>query len=195
MASAKRNYAVGDQEMLAMVMSSHHWRHYLEGTRHPVEVLTDHHNLQRFMTTKAHTGCQTCWWETLSGYNLNRVYRAGSKNPADAPSQWPDYGKVPEGHCVATALTAQCDAKFCLRQLYAAAAAEDGAFEEVPPDTLRDLIRECLKMDVIAREARKALGLPGADPPSDCVITASLLRHSQTHWRQHEGLLYHRTAL
>jgi hypothetical protein len=45
MSPAERNYAVGDQEMLAIVMSCRHWRHYLEGARHPVEVLTDHHNL------------------------------------------------------------------------------------------------------------------------------------------------------
>jgi hypothetical protein len=90
MSPAERNYAVGDQEMLAIVMSCHHWRHYLEGARHPVEVLTDHHNLQRFMTTKSLTGRQVRWWETLSGYNLNIVYREGKKNPADALSCWPD---------------------------------------------------------------------------------------------------------
>jgi hypothetical protein len=58
MLPAERNYAVGDQEMLAIVMSCCHWCHYLEGARHPVEVLTDHHNLQRFMTTKALMGWQ-----------------------------------------------------------------------------------------------------------------------------------------
>ncbi len=61
MAPAERNYTIGHQEMLAIVMSYHHWRYYLEGARHPVEVLTDHHNLQRFMTTKALTGHQARW--------------------------------------------------------------------------------------------------------------------------------------
>jgi hypothetical protein len=42
--------------MLAIVMSCYHLRYYLEGVRHPVEVLTDHHNLQPFMTTKSLTG-------------------------------------------------------------------------------------------------------------------------------------------
>ncbi len=54
----ERNYDVGDQEMLAIIMSCCCWRHYLEGARHPVEVLMDHHNLQRFMTTKSFTGQQ-----------------------------------------------------------------------------------------------------------------------------------------
>ena len=30
-----------------------HWRHYLESSAHPVEVLTDHNNLQGFMKVKA----------------------------------------------------------------------------------------------------------------------------------------------
>ncbi len=90
MAPAKRNYTVGDQEMLGIVMSCCHRRHYLDSARHPVEVLTDHHNLQRFMTTKALTERQARWWETLSGYNLNIVYRAGSKNQADPPSHRPN---------------------------------------------------------------------------------------------------------
>jgi hypothetical protein len=65
MAPAEQNYTVGDQEMLVIVMSCRHWWHYLGGARHPKEVLTDHQNLQRFMTTKALTGRQARWWETL----------------------------------------------------------------------------------------------------------------------------------
>ncbi len=43
------------------------------------------------MFTKALTGRQARWWETLSGYDPDIVYRAGKKNPADAPSRRPDY--------------------------------------------------------------------------------------------------------
>ncbi len=42
--------------MLTIVMSCRHWGHYLEGTRHPVEVMTDHYTLQRFMTMKSLMG-------------------------------------------------------------------------------------------------------------------------------------------
>jgi hypothetical protein len=52
MVLAKRNYTVGDQEMLAIVMLCQYWRQYLEGSRHPVVVLMNHYNLQQFMTTK-----------------------------------------------------------------------------------------------------------------------------------------------
>ena len=33
-----------------------HWRHYLEGSRYPITVSSDHANLRYFMTTKSLTG-------------------------------------------------------------------------------------------------------------------------------------------
>jgi hypothetical protein len=58
MSLAEMNYAVRNQEMLTIVIQYHHWRYHLEDARHPVEVLTDHHNLQMFMTTKSPTSWQ-----------------------------------------------------------------------------------------------------------------------------------------
>jgi hypothetical protein len=34
--------------MLAIIQGLEEWRHYLEGTRHPVEIWTDHKNLEYF---------------------------------------------------------------------------------------------------------------------------------------------------
>ena len=45
----KLNYGTPDQEILAIVEVFKHWRHYLEGSKYPIEVLIDHHNLQAFM--------------------------------------------------------------------------------------------------------------------------------------------------
>jgi hypothetical protein len=68
----------------------------------------------------------------LSGYNLNIVYRVGRKNPTDTPSCWPDYTKALEdpadaleGICIATVLTALCNATFRLWQLHAVAMQEN----------------------------------------------------------------------
>jgi hypothetical protein len=76
--------------------------------------LTDHLNLLRFMTTKSLTGWQVHWWETLSGYNLNMVYRAGKKNAADAHSHQLDNARALEGRCVTIILTVRRDAEFRL---------------------------------------------------------------------------------
>jgi hypothetical protein len=54
---AGQDYAIGSQEMVAIVMSCCHWCHYLEGARYLVEVLTNQYNFKMFKTTKSHT----CW--------------------------------------------------------------------------------------------------------------------------------------
>jgi hypothetical protein len=83
-------------------------------TRHLVEVLTDHHNLQRLMTTKSLIGWLASWWEMLSGYNVNIVYKGDKNNPANTSSHRLDYTKALKGCCAATILTAHCNTKFCL---------------------------------------------------------------------------------
>jgi hypothetical protein len=44
----ERNYEIHDTEMLAIIQGLEEWRHYLEGARHPVEIWTDHKNLEYF---------------------------------------------------------------------------------------------------------------------------------------------------
>ncbi len=46
-------YETHDGELLAILEVFKTWRHYLEGCKHEVLVLTDYNNLQRFMDTKS----------------------------------------------------------------------------------------------------------------------------------------------
>ena len=84
-------YDVPDREMLAVVESMHHWHHYLEGSRHPIQVFSDHKNFEPFMTTKVLNRRQARWGELLAGYDFVLVHLPGVKNPADGPSRRPDY--------------------------------------------------------------------------------------------------------
>ncbi len=59
MSLEEQNYAVRDLEIIAIVMFGLYLHHYLEGAMHPMEFLTDHHNLQSFFTTKSLAGWQT----------------------------------------------------------------------------------------------------------------------------------------
>ena len=52
MAPAEKNYGVGEAEMLAIVEACKHWRHYLKGAMYSIKIVTDHLNLQKFLTTK-----------------------------------------------------------------------------------------------------------------------------------------------
>lgn len=91
MIGAETRYETHDAELLSIVESFKHWRHYLEGSRFPVVVLSDHANLRYFMTTKELTRRQARWAERLAAYDFVIEHRPGAKNPADAPSRRPDY--------------------------------------------------------------------------------------------------------
>jgi len=43
---------IHDKEILAIIRALEEWRHFLEEARHPVEIWTDHKNLEYFMTAK-----------------------------------------------------------------------------------------------------------------------------------------------
>ena len=52
MTDTEQRYETYDGEMLALVEALKHWRHYAEGSKYPIVILTDHANLRYFMTTK-----------------------------------------------------------------------------------------------------------------------------------------------
>ncbi|KAH9266366.1 hypothetical protein BASA83_010604 [Batrachochytrium salamandrivorans] len=78
MNSAEQNYEIYDKELLAVVESFKHWRHFLQGGLHPVTVLCDHKNLEYFMTTKKLTRRQARWSLELSEYDFSLTHRPGN---------------------------------------------------------------------------------------------------------------------
>lgn len=46
------NYEIYDKELLAIIRRFEEWRPELEGTPSPIRVITDHKNLEYFMSTK-----------------------------------------------------------------------------------------------------------------------------------------------
>jgi hypothetical protein len=92
---AEINYSTFDQELLAIVESVKHWRHFLEGAQEKITIISDHNNLRYFMTTRVLTRRQARWAVTLSTIDFEIIHRAGSKNPADGPSRRPDYARGP----------------------------------------------------------------------------------------------------
>ena len=68
--AAELNYDVHNKELLTIFEAVCSWRHYLEGTPLPVNVITNHKNLEYFSTTKMLTRCQACWSEFLSQFNM-----------------------------------------------------------------------------------------------------------------------------
>ncbi len=50
--NAELNYDTHDKELLAIFEAFKYWRHYLEGSADPIDVVTDYKNLEYFSTTK-----------------------------------------------------------------------------------------------------------------------------------------------
>lgn len=92
---AEVHYSTPDKEMMAIVEAFKQWRHYLEGSTHPIEVWTDHKNLQSFMKQPRLNGRQARWCFALCPYDFTIKFRKGTTNPADAPSRRPDYNSDP----------------------------------------------------------------------------------------------------
>ena len=95
MHAAELNYDVHDKELLAIFEAFRSWRHYLEGTPLPVDVVTDHKNLEYFSTTKMLTRRQARWSEFLSQFNMVICFHPGrlGAKPNSLTRQWDIYPK------------------------------------------------------------------------------------------------------
>jgi len=90
----ERNYEIHDKEMLAIIHALEEWRHFLEGARHPVEIWTDHKNLEYFMTAKKLNRRQACWSLYLVRFNFKLTHRPGCcMGKPNVLSQRLDHGK------------------------------------------------------------------------------------------------------
>ena len=76
---AERNYDIYDRELLGIVRSLEEWRHYLEGSPHPIEVLSDHQNLTYFRTARKVNRRQARWSLFLSLFDLQLRHVPGTK--------------------------------------------------------------------------------------------------------------------
>jgi hypothetical protein len=89
----ERNYEIHDTEMLAIIRGLEEWRHYLEGTRHPIEIWTGHKNLEYFRVAQKLNRRQACWSLYLSRFDFTLHHKPGrSMGKPDALSRWTDHG-------------------------------------------------------------------------------------------------------
>jgi len=89
----ERNYEIHNKEMLAIIRALEEWRHFLEGATHPVEIWTDHKNLEYFMTAKKLNHCQAHWSLHLARFDFLLHHRPGhTMGKPDALSRRADHG-------------------------------------------------------------------------------------------------------
>jgi RNase H-like domain found in reverse transcriptase len=64
------NYNTHNKELMAIYEAFKAWRHYLEGTEVPIDVITDHKSLEYFCTTQILSRRQARWSTFLSRFNM-----------------------------------------------------------------------------------------------------------------------------
>lgn len=77
---AESNYEIHDKELLAVVSALEEWRGELMGLKHPFLVLSDHKNLEYFMTSRKLSERQVRWSYTLSQFDFKLKFRAGKNS-------------------------------------------------------------------------------------------------------------------
>ena len=64
LSATEHNYDIFDHELLTVIHALTKWKHYLQGTGHPVTVVTDHKNLSYFKQPHK-LSWQQVWWMLL----------------------------------------------------------------------------------------------------------------------------------
>ena len=93
--TSELNYDTHNKELLAIYKSFWTWWHYLEGSATPIDVVTNHKNLEYFFTTKILSRRQAWWSELLSQFNLVIHFCPGKLRvkPDALTRQWDIYLK------------------------------------------------------------------------------------------------------
>jgi len=90
--SAELNYTIYDKELLGVITAFKVWRHHLEGSKFPIQVITDHKNLLYFKEPQNLNQRQIRWGLFLSKFDFRISFRPGEKGgKPDALSRRPDY--------------------------------------------------------------------------------------------------------
>ena len=89
------NYDTHNKELLAIFNAFKHWRQYLEGAPLTINVVTDHKNLEYFVTTKVLTRRQVRWSEYLCHFNMVIRFHPGKLGgkPDALTRRWDVYPK------------------------------------------------------------------------------------------------------
>ena len=138
LSTAQRNYCVTRRVLLAIVVFTKHFRHYLLGNK--FKVRTDHNSLIWLMRFKNIEGQLARWIEELQNYDMELLYRAGRDHGnADGMSRLPDMVELCRGYKAGVKIEElPCGGcRFCVRM-------QDkwGKFEEEVDDVVPLAVRE-----------------------------------------------------
>ncbi|QRW26386.1 Retrotransposable element Tf2 protein [Rhizoctonia solani] len=95
--STKANYDTHNKELLAIIKALEEWWIFLESTDKPIQVFTDHRNIEYWMQARTFNCRHACWQIFLSNFNFEIHYCLGKKSgKPDALSRRSDYTDTPQ---------------------------------------------------------------------------------------------------
>src|SRR5260221_4545105 len=97
---AEKNYDTHDKELLVIFEAFKNWQHFLEGSAEVIDMVTNHKNLEYFMSSKKLSCHQARWAEFLGQFNMKVQFRPGrlGSKPDTLTHRWDIYmeGDNPE---------------------------------------------------------------------------------------------------
>jgi hypothetical protein len=89
---AEHNYDTHNKELLVIIKALEFWRIFLEGTKEPIIIFTDHHNLEYWQESCTFNHRHVRWHLLLANYNFRIHYRPGKQSgKPDTLSRRPDH--------------------------------------------------------------------------------------------------------
>ena len=86
--SAQCNYNIYDRELLAVILALKEWHQYLQGTAHPITIITDHKNLSYINNPRKLSRRQARWSLFLQDFDIQwQVTPRTKMAPADTLSR------------------------------------------------------------------------------------------------------------
>src|SRR5260221_1424868 len=73
----EKNYDTHNKELLAIFEAFKNWQHFLDGSAKVINMVTDHKNLEYFMSSKKLLHHQARWAEFLGQFNMKVQFRPG----------------------------------------------------------------------------------------------------------------------
>jgi hypothetical protein len=168
---AERNYDIYDRELLAIIRALEEWRHYLEGSPHPVEILSDHKNLEVFREARKLSRRQARWALFLTRFNFHITHVSGkTAGKPDALSRRADHDTGDADNEDVTLLPTSLFVKTITFSL--------------PPisDDLMRRFRNCQQIDETVIEVLRSIAANKSTP-----LTATLKKH----WSVQDGLVFY----
>src|SRR5260221_4952359 len=100
----EKNYDTHDKELLAVFEAFKNWQHFLEGSAKVINTVTDHKNLEYFMSSKKLSWQQARWAKFLAQFSMKVHFRPGrlGSKPGVLMCRWDIYTEGDNPEAVAT---------------------------------------------------------------------------------------------